>query len=99
MTHYRHTCADYFSFSFGLLFYLISCCLWLLVFYLMPHFFWDFQIPIPSFVKDMHQWLYDHYLLDKWPRHAILFLMFFIVALLCSAISHYFSEKLEARSL
>lgn len=96
MTYYHHTPSYYFQFSIGLFFCIVASCQWLLVFYLMPHFFLDYPIPIPTFVSDMHQWLHDHYLVEKWNRHGILFIMFFVFALLCSGISYHFSKKLEA---
>lgn len=96
MTYRHHAATYYFCYFMGLFFCLIATCQWLLVFYLMPHFFLDYPIHIPTLVHHMHQWLYDHYLLEKWQRHGMLFLIFFLCALSCSGISYYFSKKLEA---
>lgn len=76
-------------------------CLTLLAFslYLLPYLIWNWNYDIPESIFIWHQWLKDQYNFSDSAVHFIIFLSFFIPAVITGYIAYRLSNEIDKEVL
>ncbi|WP_028388500.1 hypothetical protein [Legionella fairfieldensis] len=82
-------------FVIGLLCLLLSLTLLAFGLYILPYLLWNWRYDIPDFVLSWREWLKEYYNFTDSGASWLIFLVFFIPAIICGFISRWASNYID----
>lgn len=84
-------------FLVGLICLLLCLSLLAFGFYILPYLLWNWSYKVPGSVLVLREWLRENYAFSEMGASWLIFLIFFIPAIICGLISQWSSNYIEKK--
>ncbi|MBA2711785.1 MAG: hypothetical protein H0U57_14495 [Tatlockia sp.] len=82
-------------FIVGLISLLLCLTLLAIALFIVPYLIWNWHYGVPAMIIELHEWFRDSYSFDNSGASWMVFLTFFVPAIICGVISQWSSTHIE----